>query len=223
MKSFMRGSTLGLVATAIAAVPAFGQQSELPPTNQQLFAPLDLPTPSGLRTAAGEPGNDYWQQRADYNIEVSLEPGEHRITGTESIHYTNNSPDALDELWLQLDQNLFAPGSRGSVVNAGNRWRGSFAEGGHRIGRVDLIRQDGSRGPASYSISDTRMRIDLDRPLAARGGTIDIEIDWSFVVPEYGADRMGRLEVAYGWIYEIAQWFPRMYVYDDVVGWKPMP
>lgn len=215
----------GLVLAAMVptAMPLSGQApGSLPPTNQALFAPLDLPAPNDVRTGSGAPGRMYWQQRADYRIRATLFPSEHRITGAEVISYTNNSPDSLDAVWVQLDQNLFAPHSRGALVNAANRWRGSFAEGGVRLDRVEIV-QGARRYKPERVASDTRMRLTLAQPMAPKGGKLDIEIDWSFVVPQYGADRMGRLETAKGWVYEVAQWYPRMAVYDDVDGWNTLP
>jgi hypothetical protein len=189
-----------------------------------MFQYMQMPTPPVTRSADGSPGAAYWQNRADYTIRATLDTTQHRITGSETIHYTNNSPDSLPYLWIQLDQNLFRPGSRGSIVNGGSRWRGAFENGGLMLSRVAIA---GAKGAApttpKYMIDDTRMRIDLAKALAANGGTIDIEVDWSFVIPEYGADRMGRFHSVDGWVYEVAQWYPRMYVYDDVDGWNPMP
>ena len=215
----LAGAFLAFAASGVGAQTA---ASPLPPTNQEIFAPLPLPAPSRIRTASGEPGPDYWQQRADYRIKVALEPESHRIRGSEVILYTNNSPDALDELWIQLEQNLFRPGSRGSFVNSGTRWRGAFEGGGIELSRVEVVQGGKTRRP-KYSIDDTRMRIDLDEPIPPKGGKIEIRIDWTFVVPEYGADRLGRFQSVDGWVYELAQWYPRMYVYDDVRGWNPMP
>ncbi|MFQ5536828.1 MAG: M1 family metallopeptidase [Gemmatimonadota bacterium] len=213
---------LALGTGLLSAQNTQGAPDTLPPTNQALFAPLALPPASPERTGAGEPGHAYWQQRADYSIRATLDPQTHSVTGSEVIHYTNHSPDDLDELWLQLDQNLFAPRSRGSVVNPSNRWRGSFSQGGVKLHRVEVV-AGGRRYTPEYFVNDTRMRIALEEALAARGGVLDVEIEWSFVIPEYGADRMGRLRTEAGWVYELAQWYPRMYVYDDVDGWNPMP
>ncbi len=218
-----RTAALAGVLITVSASGAVAQApTSLPPTNQDVFAPLPLPAPSSIRTAAGEPGPDYWQQRADYRIQVALEPESHRIRGSEVITYTNNSPDALDELWIQLEQNLFRPGSRGSFVNSGTRWRGAFEGGGVDLTRVEVVQGGKTRRP-NYFVDDTRMRLALDEPIAPRGGKIEIRIDWTFVVPEYGADRLGRFQSVDGWVYELAQWYPRMYVYDDVHGWNPMP
>lgn len=192
-------------------------------TGAALFEPLDLPEPNMYRTASGSPGPAYWQQRADYRITVNLDPSAHRISGTVEITYTNNSPDQLDYLWLQLDQNLFTPSSRGASLNSGrSRWRGAIEEGGFEITRVEVTRQDGKESP-EYLIDDTRMRLTLDEPLPPGGSTLEIEMDYSFVVPPYGADRMGRLDVAQGTVYQLAQWYPRMAVYDDVNGWNTLP
>ena len=209
----------------VAAFPALAgaQQSQsLPPTNQDAFRPLELPSPDMKRRASGDPGSDYWQQRADYRIAVTLDPATHTVRGSGTIRYFNNSPDTLDALWLQLEQNLFAPDSRGALVNSATRWRGAFPGGGLTIGRVEVV-QNGRHTAADHWIEDTRMRIALPSPLTPRGGEVSVEIEWSFLVPEYGADRMGRLEGQDGWVYEVAQWYPRVYVYDDVNGWNPLP
>ncbi len=210
-----------VLAGVLIALP-LQAQTALPPTNQEIFAPLDLPAANAMRTGGGAPGAEYWQNRADYRITASLDTVAHRVTGSETIHYTNNSPDSLRFLWLQLDQNLFKPGSMGALVNSGNRWRGAFADGGDRIDHVQVTLA-GRTSSASPMVADTRMRVDLPSPLPPHGGTVDLDIGWSFVIPEYGADRTGRYHGQDGWVYEVAQWYPRMYVYDDVHGWNPMP
>ena len=194
-------------------------QPALPPTNDALFAPLDLPTPNVYRAADGRPGPEYWQNEADYEIAVSLDAATHRVEGTVTLTYTNNSPFELPHVWMHLEQNLFAPGSRGALrTPADSRWRGSFEDGGYRLGTVTV---DGQA--VQPLVDDTRMRLDLPVPLAARGGRVEVTVPYSFVVPEYGADRMGRLETERGTVYELAQWFPRAAVYDDVHGWNTMP
>lgn len=225
----MSGSPIGrrlasLITVAYTvAVPLSGQAPHAPPsTNEAVFAPVAFPTASDTRSGSGAPGAGYWQQRVDYAIRATLVPAEHRVTGSEVITYTNNSPDSLEALWLQLDQNLFAPDSRGALVNAGNRWRGSFPGGGFHIERIEIVQGQRRYAPEHFT-SDTRMRIALAPPLTPHGDRVELHIDWSFVVPEYGADRMGRLHAAKGWVYEVAQWYPRLYVYDDVDGWNPLP
>ncbi len=193
-------------------------------SNQNLFAPMKWPTPNEYRMADGRPGPAYWQQRADYKIKAALDTVESRVTGSETITYTNNSPEPLSHLWLQLDQNLFKEGSRGSYEfdSPRVRWRGAFRNGGDELSSV-VVLQNGKKEQAHFVIDDTRMLIQLNKPLPAHGGKVQLEIAWSFVVPKYGSDRMGRFESKDGTIYEIAQWYPRMYVYDDVRGWNPLP
>ena len=214
-----------LLATVAAPAPAAAQMPDAPPPveNSEIFDPLELPTPTDERLASGEPGPDYWQNAADYEIDVRLHPKERRIEGSETITYTNRSPDDLERLWIQLDQNLFEPDSRGArTTGAGDRFRGAFEEGGYEISGVRITR-DGETAEPEYLVDDTRMRIELDEPLAARGGTLELSLDFAFTIPEYGADRMGWLEVEEGTVFELAQWYPRMYVYDDVHGWNPLP
>jgi len=218
------------IAAALLALISAGVSAQvsppdtLPPTNQAIFAPLHLPDANEDRLGSGAPGPNYWQQEADYAIRATLDTLEHRVSGSETITYVNNSPDRLAYLWLQLEQNLFAPDSRGALINSGDRarWRGSFAGGGIRLDRLTVV-QDGEEHEAARTVDGTRMRVDLPRPMRPSGDTLQVKVDWSFVVPEYGADRMGRLRTSRGWVYEIAQWYPRMYVYDDVGGWNPMP
>lgn len=224
----------GLVASLLligllAALPVHAQQDTSaadatePPYHRTAFAPFDLPAPTPFRTAAGQPGPAYWQQRADYDIDVQLHPETHRITGTETITYTNNAPKPLHYLWVQLDQNLFKPDSRGARITPRDaRFRGAFEGGGYTISNVTLTRNGETTTP-EHLIDDTRMRIALDEPLPARGGTLELTIDFAFTIPDYGADRMGRLDVDRGTVYELAQWYPRMYVHDDVRGWDPLP
>jgi hypothetical protein len=228
MTARLRAATGLLLVGLLLLAPARAQQSEPSPSegpthNLALFESIDLPDPNAYRAAAGRPGPEYWQQRADYDIEVRLDPTTHRVTGTETITYTNNAPQVLQQLWVQLDQNLFKPDSRGARITPPDaRFSGAFEGGGYTIARVTITR-DGETLTPEYVIDDTRMRIALDEPLAARGGTLELNVEFSFTVPEYGADRMGRLDVEQGMVYELAQWYPRMYVFDDVHGWNPLP
>lgn len=177
------------------------------------------------RTADGRPGPKYWQNRADYTINASLNDEQHTIKGSVQITYTNNSEQALSFLWLQLDQNIYDQQSRGSAATliTGGRWanRNAF-DGGYAISAVKLA-EGNKQDTLAYGVWDTRMKITLPEPVKAAGGKVSFSIDYSFTVPEYGTDRMGRLQTQNGWIYEIAQWFPRMCVYDNVVGWNTLP
>jgi hypothetical protein len=189
---------------------------------KEAFNPQFYPYPGNdFRSASGEPGPRYWQNRADYVIDCTLDTLSHKVSGQVSIQYTNNSPDKLKFLWLQLDQNIYKKDSRGSATTTqtGGRWaNASFTEGYQLKG----VKVDNSYQP-KYTVSDTRMQIWLNEPLASQGGKTNVSINFEFTIPEYGTDRMGRLNTKNGIVYEIAQWFPRMAVYDDINGWNTMP
>ncbi|HEU4553042.1 MAG TPA: M1 family metallopeptidase [Chitinophaga sp.] len=177
-----------------------------------------------FRSAGGAPGPKYWQNRSDYNINVTLDTVQHRLTGSVQITYTNNSPDTLSFVWLQLDQNIYREDSRGEAASAysGGRFVNRTFTRGDEISSVSIV-EKGKAQPAVYTVNDTRMKIKLPAALKANGGTIQFRINYAFSIPQYGTDRMGRLETRNGWIYEIAQWYPRMCVYDDVLGWNTIP
>ena len=216
MQMLLRSVTALLFVLATVPHPAAAQDAQ--PT-REYFQTLDLPSVNEYRSASGKPGHAYWQQRADYEIDVTLDPDARSLEGSQTITYTNNSPQSVEYLWLQLDQNLFRPGSRGSEIQPpDSRWRGSFPGGGYTISNV---RVNGAE--ADITITDTRMRIDLAEPMPPGGSTLEIGLDFAFTIPQYGADRMGWLEVEQGTVFELAQWYPRMYVYDDVNGWNTMP
>jgi hypothetical protein len=177
------------------------------------------------RSADGSPGPQYWQNRADYEIHATLNEKDTTITGEVTIHYRNNSPDSLAFLWLQLDQNLFAPDSRGAATTpvGGDRFDvKGFKRGGYHIHQVSIT-YHGKKQSIQPIISDTRMQIRLDQPVRPQGDSITIQVNYDFAIPEYGADRMGRLYTKNGVVYEIAQWYPRMEVYDDIMGWNTLP
>ncbi|HEV7838131.1 MAG TPA: M1 family metallopeptidase, partial [Gemmatimonadaceae bacterium] len=176
---------------------------------------MDWPGPNRYRSSSGVPGPDYWQQRADYTIAASLDTGAAQLNGSVQIRYTNNSPDTLRYVWIQVDQNLYRAGSKGSALfPADSRWGVRGFQGGYDLTDVEV------NGTAVRPrINDTMMRLDLPAPLAPAGGKTTISIKYSFKVPEHGSDRMGRDSA----LFEIAQWYPRMAVYDDVRGWNTDP
>ena len=195
---------------------------------------VDLPTPNVYRTASGAPGPQYWQQRADYRIKVRLDEDARRIAGTETITYTNNSPDPLRYIWLQLDQNRFrndslerrsdtASQEDGEDVLSYNDMAvhqiGKDVEYGHRIEKV----ADGRGRPMAYKIVDTMMRIDLPEPLAPGQRTV-FSVDWSYyIVLEARVGSRGGYEHFPDndtYIYFLAQWFPRLAAYTDYAGWQ---
>ena len=193
-----------------------------------VFGPIVWPVTGGdTRSASGQPGPRYWQNRADYLIKASLSETEQdtSITGDVAITYTNNSPDNLDYLWLQLDQNLFKPDSRGAatIPLTGDRFDvKGFKHGGDHIQSV-TITYKGQTYTVEPVITDARMQLRLKAPMGGKGEKILVKINYTFSIPFYGADRMGRKKFKQGWVYEIAQWYPRMCVYDDVEGWNTLP
>ncbi len=191
----------------------------------ETFDPNFLASPGTVyRSGSGAPGPQYWINRADYVIKASLDTAKKEISGFDEITYTNNSPDQLNYLWLQLDQNMFKEDSRGSLTSpyGGYRFGGKNYTEGYNLKSVKII-QDGKTLDAKYVVTDTRMQIILPKPLKSKGGKIKIAIVYNFTIPQNGSDRMGYLDTKNGTIFEIAQWYPRMEVYDDVVGWNTLP
>ena len=217
MKKLFIGSILSLIVIA-----QYAQVTKY--DNKEAFYPQFYPYPGNdYRSASGEPGPKYWQNRADYKINATLDTGSHKVSGDVEITYTNNSPDNLKFLWLQVDQNIYREDSRGSATTtqAGGRWANTkFTEGDV----IKSISVDGTKPyTPKYTVSDTRMQVWLNDALKGSGNKIKIKIAFEFTVPEYGTDRMGRLKTKNGWVYEVAQWFPRLCVYDDIQGWNTLP
>ena len=181
------------------------------------------------RAASGEPGPKYWQNRADYKLDVKLNEATNEIAGTEILTYTNNSPLKLNFIWMQLDQNLFKKDSRGSAIvplnGSRNGGGGQEFDAGYKIKSVKILSgaKNEKATPVEYLIEDTRMQIFLPKELAANGGNIKIQIEYSFISPEYGSDRMGIYNAKNGKVFTVAQWFPRVAVFDDIVGWNTIP
>ena len=209
-------------AITLTVIYAFSQSNY---NAKEAFNPQFYPYPGNdFRSASGEPGPKYWQNRADYNINCTLDTTKHSVSGDVAITYTNSSPDNLKFLWLQLDQNIYKKDSRGSATTTqtGGRWaNGGFTEG-YVIKSVSA-EFNGKSYPAKYTITDTRMQIWLQEALKSAGGKVKLTLQFEFLVPQYGTDRMGRLSTKNGWVYEIAQWFPRLCVYDDIQGWNVLP
>ncbi len=216
-----RNCLLVVLALFSPAARAQSQSSQAQVSDSSPFRPLTLPTPNEYRTASGRPGAKYWQQRVNYRIAATLDPARNEIRGRETIHYVNHSPDALPYLWFFVEQNLCAPNSITNQLNQpplvflGTAFDFScqgFNGGGHleslRIAGIDARR----------TVYGTTMRVDLASPLVS-GGSLDIEAVWHFNVPPQGGGRMGHD----GPLYEIAQWYPRLAVYDDVHGWNHEP
>ncbi len=214
-------SVWAVIGLFVIALPAVGQQ--VPQHNLDSFRSLDLPAADAQRTANGKPGPRYWQNEADYEIDVTLDTAKNRLTGRQTITYTNNSPHALERLWVQLEQNYFRSDSRGArVVPSDARFSGFFEDAGYTLSAVEVTRGDTTVTP-EYAVEGTRLAVPLEQPLSPEADTLDLTIEWSFQIPEFGADRHGILDVEQGTVYQLAQWYPRMYVYDDVSGWNSLP
>ena len=211
--------------------------AQSPNTDKSLFRQLgsELPTPNNYRTASGAPGESYWQQRADYDIKVEVDDDKQRLIGKETITYTNNSPHVLTYVWVQLDQNVVDPESdtyktktntmseRTSLTQLNSMIDNSF-DGGFKLEYVrDVMGKD-----LKYTVNKTMMRVDLPMPLAAKGGKVVLNISWAYNIndrqnPALSADSRGGYEYFPedgNYLYTLAQWYPRMAVYDDYNGWQ---
>lgn len=221
----MKKIILGLLSL-IAVFTVWGQNQQLSIyDHREAFNPQFYPYPGNeFRSASGEPGPKYWQNRADYNITCTLDTGKHLVSGSVDILYTNNSPDNLNFLWLQLDQNIYRKDSRGSATTTetGGRWANAKFTDGYVIKSVNG-ESNGKTFTPKFNTTDTRMQVWLPDAVKPSGDKVKLTIQFEFTVPEYGTDRMGRLNTKNGWVYEIAQWYPRLCVYDDIQGWNTLP
>ncbi len=211
---------------------AFAQTTQ-PNTDVSKFRQLgqELPTPNTYRTASGAPGHQYWQQRADYNISAELNDENQSLKGTETITYTNLSPDKLIYLWVQLDQNIFDKESITALTKTGEiKDRMSFSaveymqqqgfDGGFKI---ESVRDAKTNKALKYTINKTMMRVDLPQTLNPKG-SYSFTIKWHHNINNQkqigGRSGYEYFEKDGNYLYEMAQWFPRMAVYDDVNGWQ---
>jgi hypothetical protein len=186
----------------------------------ETFAPIDFHQPVNVyRSANGMPGPQYWQNRADYQIHARLDTQAKTLTGTAQITYTNNSPDTLEVLWLQIDQNLYKPESRGTLA-AGGPMRGTTD--GMTLDSAEVAVAGGTAVSVSPLVSDTRAQLRLPAPLA-HGETAVVTIRYHFTLPGTFGGRMAWGTSRDGEIYDLAQWYPRMAVYDDIRGWDTLP
>ena len=198
---------------------------------QSKFAQLDqlLPTPNEYRNASGGPGHAYYQQKADYKIALTIDDKTQKLSGVETITYTNNSPDYLEFLWLQLDQNIYNQDSETKLIEIEKmedfksigdvKKRLFYYDGGFKIDAITTT----SGQKMSYAINKTMLRINLSKPLAPHS-SISFTIKWWYNIN----DRMavgGRSGYEYfekdkNYLYTVAQFFPRMCVYSDIEGWQ---
>jgi hypothetical protein len=221
------------------AVVAFAQVQEADAvkerghTNQSKFRQLyqEFSTPNSYRSASGAPGPNYYQQQADYKMDITLDDKNAKIYGEETITYTNNSPDVLEFLWVQLDQNVRTKDTKSALRDGGgvrltattasfvsSYMKESF-DGGFNIEFV----KDANGRSLPFTINQTMMRVDLPTPLAANS-QVSFSIKWWYNIPDHTTDR-ARSGYEYfpkdgNRAYVIAQFFPRMAVYSDVEGWQ---
>lgn len=221
----MKKIIIGAVALiCVQSLKAQDDKSESTSYNpHQLFTQNFNPPPgTETRSVKGVPGHAYWQNSASYLIHATLSEKDTSVTGDVTISYTNNSPDELDYLWLQAEQNLFNPSSRSAATALYPGDNYSIPGGGYQIKDVTV-----TYGGKSYTvkpiITDTRMQVRLNSPLHAKGDNISIKINYSFLIPLDGAGRFGRQYTKNGVVYQIGQWYPRMCVYDDQQGWDILP
>lgn len=173
-----------------------------------------------LRSASGKPGNAYWQNEANYTIKASFDVTSHRLEGNVEIDYTNNSPDVLDALWLQLDQNTLKPDARGNMLQ--NPTMAIDDSKGYELSKIQ-IKKNGSWEEISFLEDDTRLQIRLEKALQP-GEKVALSIDYAYTLEEKGGGgRSGILESENGEVFEFSYWYPRMCVYDDYYGWNTLP
>tara|TARA_R110000868_G_scaffold193786_3_gene438995 strand:- start:1776 stop:4043 length:2268 start_codon:yes stop_codon:yes gene_type:complete len=229
---FQLALLLGISSLSAQQVPATASTAPISNYNyHDAFAPFFYSkNGTTTRSASGQPGAEYWQNRADYVLTAKLNENKNEIVGTDIITYTNNSPDKMSFVWMNVDQNLFKADSRGNAVvpltGSRNGAQGEVFDGGHKIKSVTIVNSVKGKiteVEAKFLITDTRMQVFLPQELKAKGGSVKIKIDFSYISPKEGSDRTGVLETKNGKIFTIAQWYPRMCVYDDVRGWNTNP
>lgn len=204
------------VLASISAITSLNAQTPSKPVydRYEAFAPFFYSEQGNeFRTASGTPGTKYWQNSADYKINVHFDDTKETIDGSVIITYKNNSPENLPFLWLQVDQNKYSSTPR---TNA------NIDSGGYKINKVSIV-INGKEQNADYEIYETRMRLNLPEQLKAKGGIVQVKIKYGYNIYAYGSNRTGIQENKSGKIYEIAQWFPRMCVYDNIMGWNTLP
>ncbi len=184
-----------------------------------IFAPFDAGGGNAFRSGSGRPGPAYWQNHVDTTIKASIDTATHTLHGSEILDYVNNAPDPLDELWVQLDQDIYRRDSRARFTDA---YLAPEATEGCVIEAVQIER-NGKMVDAAWRVSDTRMQITLPSVLAPKGGRIKLRIVWHHTVPGPWGGRTAVTPSRNGDIYEMGQWFPRMAVYDDLRGWDTAP
>ncbi len=234
-----------ILCVAQVPAPRFDPQFAPQFDPRETFAPLTMPEPPNqYRSGGGAPGPAYWQNAADYEMHAALDTKTHQISNTETITYTNNSPDTLASLWLHLEQDTYREDARSKRMAGGANGRGGRGGRGGANGApaqpnvtegfvfesVEIetpakgaVRKTPEFAAAHYIVNDERMQIRLDEPLKGHGGQTKIRIHYHYQVPGTWGGRTSWSTAKQGEIYDIAQWYPRMAVYDDIRGWDTLP
>jgi len=220
---------LTLVLVFLCAGLAFGQSKSAPSDKFRQLEEI-LPTPNDQRTASGAPGSRYWQQRADYIIDVELDDQNQRLSGKETVTYKNLSPDTLNYIWLQIDQNIYAKDADSQTTRTQSDLNNVTPSQIEQLaareydGRINITNvSDAKNAALRYTINKTMMRVDLPTPLAP-GGTFVFNVGWNYAINNQrifgGRGGYEYFPADKNYIYEMAQWFPRMAAYNDVSGWQ---
>ncbi|MNJ95096.1 hypothetical protein D3C87_128000 [compost metagenome] len=209
-----------LLLFCLIGLTSFAQ--EVIQNNQSKFDDIMYRRGNVYRSASGVPGPEYWQNRADYAIEVELDDKNSMLKGKMTMTYQNNSPEELSYIWMYVEQNRFTEDSRGTLTTPimGNRYSGDV-DGGIKI--TGLTAKTKGDASTKHLINDTRMQVFFNEPIKAKGGIATVSMNFEFKIPEEGMDRMGQFKTKEGIIYSIAQWYPRVAVFDDVIGWNTEP
>lgn len=228
----MKKLFLTIFSLTFAFQTLFAQNEKSTYDHREAFKPLFNYQPgTAYRSGTGAPGPMYWQNTADYVINAALNEETNLVSGDLLITYKNNSPDVLPFVWLQLDQNLFNSTSKGAKTTPieGGRFGNTGFMGGYEISSITVNKTVADKKKTTsvsvldkHLIDDTRLQLRLTQPMKT-GDVIQIKLAFKFEIPRYGSDRMGKLDTENGTIYEIAQWYPRMCVYDDIEGWNVLP
>lgn len=230
VKLFLHRIFAAALVALLASFAVFAQSKSKPSDKFRQLEQDLLPTANEQRTASGAPGRGYWQNRADYVIDVELDDQNQRIIGKENVTYKNVSPDTLTYIWLQLDQNIFAKDSLAEKTRTAPEFRSNSLNNIAQLvardydGRENITSVTDARGnPLKFTINETMMRIDLPTPLASNQNFV-FNVSWNYTINNariYG----GRTGYEFfpadnNYLYEIAQWFPRMAAYHDTYGWQ---
>jgi hypothetical protein len=225
-----------LLTAVFVVMLGSGAWSQTPTPNYDprvAFAPLTLPdSVNAYRSGNGAPGPAYWQNEADYEMHAALDITTKSLQNDEVITYTNNSPDSLTSLWIQLDQNIYRKDSRGYLVNGGLRRKKPVPDSeenpngrtteGYALDSVE-IEHGKEILKADYVVEDTRMQVRLPQPMGPKGSVLKIHLKYHYQIPGVWGGRTSWGTSQKGDIYDMAQWYPRMCVYDDLRGWDTLP